>query len=716
MFFKKKVKEKKEEIKEPLVILQIEKEVEGLKKPKSSYKSSEFASPIFGLSVKDDVIVPDSHGLGDTIREYDAFRDEKDKKLPKNYDEFKSMSVSNKTRAEIFGSDVYIKERTLKVDEKPKAPAVDIPFNLGNGQMVKESVVVTDEVVSDDFVLFDDDEITIEEKPSTVFDTPLDISFDDEKIEVGSNIFGQDTVTIGVDDEIETEFVFGNIDDFKEEPDPFKDIKPTKPIEKPIVKPIVDEPTTIIRNKPQYKLPPISLLKKKDFDRFSKPEWIDQQIEIINNTLRQFDVDGGVVDYSKGPSITRYEVKLSPGVNVKKVTAIEDNFKMNLSAKTIRIEAPIPGKSTVGIEVPNVMCSDVAFGNVCDTDEFRNSEPLNVGIGLDISGKTIYTDIAKMPHGLVAGQTGSGKSVCINTIIVSLLLKNSPDDLKLMMIDPKVIELSCYNDLPHLITPVINDPKMAALGLKWAVDEMEKRYRQFAEVRARNIVGYNEAIKSMEGMKKMPYIVIVIDELADLMMAASQDVEDAIKRLTAKSRAAGIHLLVATQRPTTDVVKGTIKANIPSRIAFKVSSYTDSITILDNAGAENLLGRGDMFIRLNDSTIRVQGAYVSDGEIDAICDFIRAESAPEYLFTHENLSVQLSKREVDDELFPDVARFVVNNENPSINRIQKEFNVGFNRAQKLFEMLIDQGIISNGHGGKREILVNNQELEEMLNS
>ncbi len=716
MFFKKKVKEEKEEIKEPLVILQIEKEVEGLKKPKSSYKSSEFASPIFGLSVKDDVIVPDSHGLGDTIREYDAFRDEKDKKLPKNYDEFKSMSVSNKTRAEIFGSDVYIKERTLKVDEKPKAPAVDIPFNLGNGQMVKESVVVTDEVVSDDFVLFDDDEITIEEKPSTVFDTPLDISFDDEKIEVGSNIFGQDTVTIGVDDEIETEFVFGNIDDFKEEPDPFKDIKPTKPIEKPIVKPIVDEPTTIIRNKPQYKLPPISLLKKKDFDRFSKPEWIDQQIEIINNTLRQFDVDGGVVDYSKGPSITRYEVKLSPGVNVKKVTAIEDNFKMNLSAKTIRIEAPIPGKSTVGIEVPNVMCSDVAFGNVCDTDEFRNSEPLNVGIGLDISGKTIYTDIAKMPHGLVAGQTGSGKSVCINTIIVSLLLKNSPDDLKLMMIDPKVIELSCYNDLPHLITPVINDPKMAALGLKWAVDEMEKRYRQFAEVRARNIVGYNEAIKSMEGMKKMPYIVIVIDELADLMMAASQDVEDAIKRLTAKSRAAGIHLLVATQRPTTDVVKGTIKANIPSRIAFKVSSYTDSITILDNAGAENLLGRGDMFIRLNDSTIRVQGAYVSDGEIDAICDFIRAESAPEYLFTHENLSVQLSKREVDDELFPDVARFVVNNENPSINRIQKEFNVGFNRAQKLFEMLIDQGIISNGHGGKREILVNNQELEEMLNS
>ncbi len=463
-----------------------------------------------------------------------------------------------------------------------------------------------------------------------------------------------------------------------------------------------------------YQLPPVSLLKKSDIDLDCIPEWVLEQSQMLDETFTQFGIDAKVERFRKGPTVTRYEVKLAAGINVKKIMGIKDNIKMNMAAKDIRIEAPIPGKPNVGIEVPNVESDLVAFGNIADTEQFRNTSALSIGLGLSIDGTNIYTDIAKMPHGLIAGATGSGKSVCINTLLVSLLMKNSPEQLRLMLIDPKVVELIAYNDLPHLITPVINDPKVAAGGLSWAVDEMERRYKLFAQNRVRDIAGFNR--KNADS--QMAYIVIVIDELADLMMVASNEVEDSIQRLTQKSRACGIHLIVATQRPTTDVVKGTIKSNIPSRIAFRVASFTDSVTILDSQGAESLLGMGDMLVSDGGvEKVRVQGAYISDSEIDAVTEFIRDQREPSYVFEHEEL---LKTSSVDgfsqiDELVQEVAYYVVENKTASINRIQKEFSIGFNRAQKIVDSLESLNIVSENVGTKpREVLVDMTELNLIL--
>lgn len=462
------------------------------------------------------------------------------------------------------------------------------------------------------------------------------------------------------------------------------------------------------------------MFSKKDLTLDDKPEWLLRQVEVINSTLAQFSIDGRVAGTKKGPTVTRYELALEAGINVKRVSSISDNLMMNLAASSIRVEAPIPGKSYVGIEVPNEVPEIVKFGNVVDTPEFLDYEdrPLRVALGVDIDGENIYTDIQKMPHGLIAGATNSGKSVCVNTILVSLLLKNSPEDLKLILIDPKMVELQPYNDLPHLITPVITDAKMAATALKWVVEEMEQRFRTFAENRSRDIQSYNRNLETgaAEG-KKMPYIVIVIDELADLMVVAAQDVENSIQRITQKARAAGIHLLVATQRPTTDVVKGTIKANIPTRIAFRVASFIDSVTILDVQGAENLLGKGDMLFKETDQIIRLQGAWIPDDEIYAITDYIRRHSEPNYVFQHEELQQKARvMMDLSDELFVPVARFVVTEQRCSINSIQKEFSIGFNRAQTLVDALENYWIVSEAQGTiAREVLVKTQDqLEEIL--
>ncbi len=467
-------------------------------------------------------------------------------------------------------------------------------------------------------------------------------------------------------------------------------------------------------NNSNYQLPPVSLLNKSEIDLDYIPEWVEEQSHMLDETFTQFGIDAKVERFRKGPTVTRYEVKLAAGINVKKIIGIKDNIKMNMAAKDIRIEAPIPGKPNVGIEVPNVESDLVAFGNIADTSDFRSTSNLSIGLGLSIDGTNIYTDISKMPHGLIAGATGSGKSVCINTLLVSLLMKNSPEELRLMLIDPKVVELIAYNDLPHLITPVINDPKVAAGGLSWAVDEMERRYKLFAQSRVRDIAGFNKKNED----SKMAYIVIVIDELADLMMVASNEVEDSIQRLTQKSRACGIHLIVATQRPTTDVVKGTIKSNIPSRIAFRVASFTDSVTILDSQGAESLLGMGDMLVSDGGvEKVRVQGAYISDSEIDAVTDFIRDQLDPSYVFEHEELLKTSSTDGFNqiDELVQEVAYYVVENKTASINRIQKEFSIGFNRAQKIVDSLEMINVVSENVGTKpREVLVDKTELELIL--
>ena len=492
-------------------------------------------------------------------------------------------------------------------------------------------------------------------------------------------------------------------------------------IKKPTVetvkeKPKKEAPKAINKFNKEYRFPSLNLLTKPSKKVKDNNEWVQKQIDILNRTFEEFKVGARVKTYTKGPTVTRYEIELESGVYVKKVTGITNNIKMALAAKEIRIEAPIPGKSTIGIEVPNEIPEIVHFYDIVSKDEFKNSDdPLTIALGLDIDGLGVYSSISKMPHGLVAGATGSGKSVCINTILMSLLFKYSPDELKLMLIDPKMVELSAYNELPHLITPVITDAKIATAGLKWAVEEMDKRFQLFSNERVRDISSYNQKAINEE-FEIMPYIVIIVDELADLMMIASSSVEEAIMRLTQKARACGIHLIIATQRPSTDVIKGTIKSNIPTRIAFMVSSYIDSMTIIDGAGADKLLGRGDMlYAESGKPQRRVQGAYISDSEISNVNEFIRRQRSCEYMFTQEKLVKKATSAENSDDLLGEIARFVVINQAASINKISKQYNIGFNRAQKIVETLHEMGVVSDNVGSKaRSVLVSIDELDELL--
>jgi S-DNA-T family DNA segregation ATPase FtsK/SpoIIIE len=481
--------------------------------------------------------------------------------------------------------------------------------------------------------------------------------------------------------------------------------------------PILNHTNEQVKKKHVYVYPDVSLFEKSENDLTEKPEWLLNQVEQLNTTLLDFNIEGQVIDSKKGPTVTRHEIALEPGVNVKKVLGIQDNITMSLAATSVRIEAPIPGKPFVGVEVPNEVKDMVRFGNIVDDPKFlKSNQPLQVALGMDIDGSHVYANIESMPHGLIAGATNSGKSVCVNTILVSLLMKNSPEELRLILIDPKMVELAPYNDLPHLITPVITDSKVASQALNWAVEEMERRFMIFASSRARNLQSYNDNVEQglVEG-EKMPRIVVIIDELADLIMAASKEVEDSIQRLTQKARAAGIHLIVATQRPTTDVIKGTIKSNIPVRIAFKVASFVDSTTILDGAGAETLLGRGDMLLKISDAPLRLQGAYISDDEIYAVTSMIKDQQPTNYIFGHDELKRKIEKVSQLDELFPDVARFVVEQQSCSMNSIQKQFGIGFNRAQDIVKSLIDTGIVEDSQGTKaKEVQVSLYDLDEVL--
>ncbi len=471
------------------------------------------------------------------------------------------------------------------------------------------------------------------------------------------------------------------------------------------------------RDSKGYQKPPLSLLKKPDYKVPDLRESIENQIAILNKTFDEFQVGAKVIKHTQGPTVTRYEVALESGVNVRKITNLADNLKMALAATQIRIEAPIPGKSTVGIEVPNEIVQVVHFIDIVKTSQFQQAaQPLTVALGLDIDGNPIYTSIKGMPHGLVAGATGSGKSVCINTLLMSLLLKYTPSELKLILIDPKMVELSSYQEIPHLLTPVITDVKAATAALRFLVEEMEKRFNVFSELRVRDIEAYNEKVVDEEQF--MPYIVLIIDELADLMMISSQHVEDAIKRLTQKARACGIHLIIATQRPSTDVIKGTIKSNIPTRIAFSVSSHVDSQTIIDSSGADKLLGRGDMlFVSNGQNKIRLQGAFIGDEDIETVTEYLRNQMKPEYLFDEETLVKNIAKSLERDEYFEDIARFVVEQNECSINKISKAFSIGFNRAQSIVESLEEIGVVSENLGSRsREVLVDEDQLEDILDA
>ncbi|UOE54722.1 DNA translocase FtsK [Bacillus sp. CMF12] len=447
-------------------------------------------------------------------------------------------------------------------------------------------------------------------------------------------------------------------------------------------------------------------------------DWLYKQEQMLNSTLQNFNVRARVVNVTQGPSVTRFEVQPEPGVKVNKITNLSDDIKLSLAARDIRIEAPIPGKHTIGIEVPNQSSRPVFISEIISTPEFQTGQsPLTAVLGLDISGKPIVTDLRKMPHGLIAGATGSGKSVCINTILVSLLYKASPDELKLLLIDPKMVELAPYNRIPHLVSPVITDVKAATAALKWAVEEMERRYELFAHAGVRDINRFNElAEEHQQYSEKLPFMVIVIDELADLMMMSPADVEEAICRIAQKARACGIHLIIATQRPSVDVITGLIKANVPTRIAFSVSSQIDSRTIIDISGAEKLLGRGDMLFLENGSSkpVRLQGTFVSDKEIDDVVAHVRRERDPDYLFEQEELLKKAHAIEEEDELFFEACEFVVDQGTASTSSLQRRFKIGYNRAARLIDMMEKQGFISENRGSRpRDVLITEADLESI---
>ncbi|WP_438302204.1 DNA translocase FtsK [Staphylococcus pseudintermedius] len=467
-----------------------------------------------------------------------------------------------------------------------------------------------------------------------------------------------------------------------------------------------------IRRGPNLKLPSLDLLEAPE-EQEQDENWIAEKKEELNNAFYYFNVPAEVVNVVEGPSVTRFELSVERGVKVSRITALQDDIKMALAAKDIRIEAPIPGTSLVGIEVPNPHTTKVNISSILSHPAFKNAESkLTVAMGNRINNEPLLMDIAKTPHALIAGATGSGKSVSINSILISLLYRNHPEELRLLLIDPKMVELAPYNGLPHLVAPVITDVKAATQSLKWAVDEMERRFKLFAHHHVRNISAFNNKVNYDQ---RIPKIVIVIDELADLMMMAPQDVEQSIARLAQKARACGIHMLVATQRPSVNVITGLIKANIPTRITFMVSSSVDSRTILDSGGAERLLGYGDMLYLGSgmNKPIRVQGTFVSDEEIDQVVEFIRAQREPEYLFQEKEL---LEKNDAPsrDELFDEVCQFMVREQHISTSLIQRHFQIGYNRAARIIDQLEQLGYISGANGSKpRDVYLTESELSEL---
>lgn len=480
-----------------------------------------------------------------------------------------------------------------------------------------------------------------------------------------------------------------------------------------------------------YKFPPLTLLKEaKAQNAAALSAELDNTATRLVDTLKSFGVETRIVDISRGPTVTRYELQPSAGVKISKITNLADDIALNLATAGVRIEAPIPNKAAVGIEVPNKASAVVGVRGILESPVFTSAKSkLTVALGRDIGGNAVVTDIAKMPHGLIAGATGSGKSVCINSIIISILYKAKPDEVKLLMIDPKVVELGIYNGIPHLLVPVVTDPRKASGALGWAVSEMEKRYKMFADRGVRDLAGYNRFVEQLGDPEvlKMPHIVIIIDELADLMMTAPNEVEDSINRIAAKARAAGMHLIIATQRPSVDVVTGVIKANIPTRIAFAVSSQIDSRTILDSAGAEKLLGRGDMLFSPVGSSKpnRIQGCFVSDEEVEAVVEYIKGDHSADY---DDDVMVEIERQAAvekkqktglkedgpdEDPMLNDAIKVVVENGQASTSLLQRKLKLGYARAARIVDEMEQRGVVGPYEGSKpRRVLITKDQLME----
>lgn len=480
-----------------------------------------------------------------------------------------------------------------------------------------------------------------------------------------------------------------------------------------------------------YVFPPLSLLKAASVTSAAAAAGSEAMAQHLVDTLRSFGVETRIVNISRGPTVTRYELQPCAGVKISKITNLADDIALNLATAGVRIEAPIPNKAAVGIEVPNKSSDVVGVRGIFESPAFTSARSkLTIALGRDIGGNAVVTDIAKMPHGLIAGATGSGKSVCINSIIMSILYKATPEEVQLLMIDPKVVELGIYNGIPHLMVPVVTDPRKASGALSWAVTEMERRYKMFADRGVRDLEGYNRFVEGLEDteIKKLPQIVIIIDELADLMMTAPNEVEDSINRIAAKARAAGMHLIIATQRPSVDVVTGVIKANIPTRIAFAVSSQVDSRTILDSAGAEKLLGRGDMLFSPIGSTKpnRIQGCYVSDEEVEAVVDFIKSDRTAQY---DDNIMVEIERQAAvdkkqktglaedgpeEDPMLMDAIKVVVENGQASTSLLQRKLKLGYARAARIVDEMFERGVVGPYDGPRpRKVLITKEQLLEM---
>ncbi len=671
---------------------------------------NKFVSPIFGKHVKDDVQIPqDRQGWGDIDKKYDAFRnkrkltkEEAKKRYGHQYYEFmrvdtaaqnKVHSKEGLTNEDLLNAKKTVLDQTADqiISEHSKSVSVDEFFKSAEETLQKDKEeIIESEVLKD---------IISDEEPET--QEIIEEEKEDDEIIYES--------TEEEEKEIE-EIAFA--DDFE-----YEEYKP--PVIEKESKPVESAAKGFDYSK--YELPPVTLYKKSKVKSDEEPEWIKENIDVINQTLLSFGIDGEVVNFTKGPTVTRYEISLGSGVPTKKITSISDNIQMSLSAFSIRIEAPIPGKNTVGIEVPNKVRESVFFGDVIHSEYFMNSDdPLLIAVGLDIDARPVYTSIESMPHGLVAGSTQSGKSVCIASIIASLITKNKPDEVKLMMIDPKKVDLQQFADVPHLITPIIDDPKIAVESLKYMVNEMEARYDTLKKFKAINVKDYYRRRKSDPSFVKMPRVVVIIEEASDLLISGGAEVEEAILKLTQKSRAVGIHILLATQRPSADILKGAIKANIPTRFAFRVPSSTDSSVVLDMTGAEKLLGKGDMLLSENGMARRLQGAYLSPEEIEAVTEYIKNQAHPEYLFSHEALAIQAQTGEaIDeiDELFKDVATYVVEEGKCSLNKITQVFGIGFNRATQIVATLEKFNIVSGNVGTKpRTVLVEYGDLANIFES
>ena len=564
-----------------------------------------------------------------------------------------------------------------------------------------------------------------------------------------SNAFERDTYVEEIESNIEpSEFEINNTEDLNNEnsnEQRYNDIKnkelvvdirefpeeentdeivASRPTKRRIIEEVKEEPTQEIdkievneESYDNYVLPPITLLNNPTKKQTVTKGDIVEKSKILQSTFNNFGIEVKIVKAIVGPSITQFQILPTPGTKVSKIVNLSNDIALNLAAKDVRIEAPIPGKSLIGIEIPNSVNELVTMKEVFVND--KDNSPLSVALGKDVSGEAMFTRIDKTPHLLIAGSTGSGKSVCVNTIITSILLKNKPDKVKLIMIDPKMVELSIYDGIPHLLTSVVTDPLKAADVLHKVVLEMESRYREFARTRVRNIEGYNKIAEKDPDYKELPYIVVIIDELADLMMVSSKEVEESIARIAQKARAAGIHMIIATQRPSVDVITGVIKTNIPSRIAFAVSSSVDSRTILDKSGAETLLGKGDMLYLSADSSkpVRIQGAFLSDDEVEKVVDFVKSQSEAQYdpNMTPSEVSSQSGGSSADeaDPLYKEVLLFIAKTQKASASLLQRRFKIGYNRAARIIDMLEEDGYIGPVDGSKpRKVFLEKEFAED----